>query len=150
MRRMVNGSIVVPESRVQSMILSFLARLNIPANRVNGGMFKVGGSNKRNTPYTRSVRCNSMNGKADIEAWLYAENDEGIRIGVPLYIEVKASSGGRQSENQKVFEEMLVKTGHNYVVARSIEDVYTKLKEMKIFTANHLKGFDLNIGRVRL
>ncbi len=45
-------------------------------------------------------------------------------LGVRVHIEVK-TGGARQSRDQKAFEMMIKKFGGIYIVARSIEDVYT-------------------------
>lgn len=42
--------------------------------------------------------------------------------GEVLFIEVKDGAKGRQSGEQKVFQNSLTKLGHNYVVWRSVDD----------------------------
>jgi hypothetical protein len=149
-RRTKNGELIIPESNVQSQIISFLNKAGIPNNRVNGAQVSVQGKNRRGNSSTRMIRCNSINGKADIEAWVYAENEDGDRIGIPLYIEVKASHGGRQSEKQKDFEEMLKSRGFFYILANSLESAYNGIVEAKEIVEKKLSGFKLNIGRLKI
>lgn len=58
-------------------------------------------------------------GQADITGLL-------IPSGRRLEIEVKDAKG-RQRESQKLFQKMIEKSGGIYILARSVEDVYTKL-----------------------
>ena len=148
-KRTPSGEIIIPEANVQSMIIKFLNRAGIPNNRVNGAQFTASGTNKRGNSSTRRIRCNSMNGKADVEAWTYITNGK-TKIGVTLYIEVKRSHGGKQSDDQKKFQEMLENNGHFYVVARSIEDVVDFMSRVKSFIEEEMVGWTLNTGRAKL
>ncbi len=149
-RRLKSGELVIPESNVQSTIISFLNRAKIMNNRVNGAQISVLGKNKRGASTTRRIRCNSINGKADIESWFTATNSNGYKIGIMLYIEVKASHGGVQSKDQKIFEAGLIDRGYYYVLARSLKDVYEKMKDMKSDFEENVIGFTLNIGRLKV
>lgn len=149
-RRTKSGELIVPESKVQSSIISFLKKARIPHNRVNGAQVSIEGKNRHGNNSARRIRCNSMNGKADIEAWLYAENDKGVTIGVPIYIEVKASHGGRQSDSQKSFQEMLENRGYYYILARSLKEAYDGMVEAKKDIDSKLPGFKLDIGRLKI
>lgn len=148
--RMPNGELIIPESNVQSLIISFLKRARIMHNRVNGAQISVVGKNKRGTSSTRKIRCNSINGKADIEAWFTAKNSEGYKIGVMLYIEVKASHRGRQSVDQKDFERELVDRGYYYVLANSLQAVYDKMVWIKNDFESNVSGFILDIGKAKV
>jgi hypothetical protein len=149
-RRTSSGELIIPESIVQSQIIKFLNRAKLPNNRVNGAQVSVQGKNKRGNSSTRRIRCNSINGKADIEVWTFAENSDGEKIGIPLYIEVKASHGGRQSDDQKSFEDMLKNRGYFYILANSLESAYNGMVEAKNTIEKKLPGFKLNIGRLRV
>ena len=149
-RRTSSGALVIPESNIQSTIITFLNRAKILNNRVNGAQVSVPGKNKYGKATVRRIRCNSMNGKADIEAWLYAENDSGFKIGIMLYIEVKASHGGVQSKSQKDFEKEIVSRGYYYVVARGLKDVYEKMVFIKKDIESNIPGFKIDIGRVKV
>lgn len=53
-----------------------------------------------------------------------------IKDGIVLFIEVKTKTG-RQSDNQKQFEEAITSHGGHYVIARGYEDIENYLKELK-------------------
>ena len=148
--RTKKGELIIPEKTVQSTILSFLARSRLPANRVNGAQISVAGKNKRGNSSTRRIRCNSINGKADIEVWTYAEDKEGTRIGIPLYIEVKASHNGKQSEDQKLFQSMVESRGYYYILAKSLKEAYDGMCKAKDDIDSKLSEYKLNIGRLRV
>jgi len=148
-KRTAKGELIIPESNVQNLIIKFLNRARISNNRVNGAQFSASGTNKRGGTTTRRIRCNSLNGKADIEAWTYI-TDGKAKIGITLYIEVKKSHGGRQSDDQKSFQEMLENSGHFYTVARSLEEVVSFMGEVDRFIKETLPGWSLNTGRAKL
>jgi len=148
-KRTASGELIIPESNVQSMIIKFLNRAGIPNNRVNGAQFTATGTNKRGNSSTRRIRCNSINGKADIEAWTYA-TDGKHKIGITLYIEVKKSHGGKQSDDQIKFQDMLERNGHFYTVARSIEDVVEFMSSVKNSIESSMDGWTLYTGRAKL
>jgi len=56
------------------------------------------------------------------------KDDWGVTHCVPMWIEVKTAKG-KQSEAQVLFQNEVEAEGHIYVVARSIEDVQSALKE---------------------
>lgn len=150
-RRTAAGAVIVPEKNVQSSIITFLNRAKIVNNRVNGAQVSVSGENKRGNSTSRRIRCSSMNGKADVEGWSYMEHTtSGRRIGVMLYIEVKASSGGRQSDDQKAFELMLKERGYHYCVARSVKDVYDFIIAVRDEMELLLPGWKMYTGRARI
>ncbi len=148
-KRTSSGELIIPESNVQSLIVKFLNRARIPNNRVNGAQFSASGTNKRGSTTTRRIRCNTINGKADIEAWTFITNGE-VKMGITLYIEVKKSHGGVQSSDQKNFQAMLEDSGHFYTIARSIEDVVLFMSEVNSFIEVTLPGWKLNMGRAKL
>ena len=149
-RRTKSGELIIPESQVQSNIITFLKRAKLPHNRVNGAQVSISGKNKRGNHSERRIRCNSINGKSDIEVWTSAENDAGVRIGIPLYIEVKASHGGRQSEDQKKFQDMLENRGYYYILARSLKEAYEGMVNAKKDIESKLPGFKFDIGRLKI
>ena len=148
-KRTAKGDLIIPEANVQSMIVKFLGRAKIPCNRVNGAQFSASGTNKRGSATTRRVRCNTLNGKADIEAWTFMTNGK-VKIGITLYIEVKRSHGGKQSDDQINFQAMLENNGHFYMVARSVDEVMIFLVQVQEFIQKTLDGWTLNTGRVSL
>ncbi len=148
-KRTANGELIIPEANVQSLIIKFLNRAGIPNNRVNGAQFTAEGTNRRGNSTKRRIRCNSLNGKADVEAWTYI-TDGNIKIGITLYIEVKRSHGGKQSDDQKNFQSMLENNGHFYTVARSVEDVVKFMSAVKKFIESSIKGWTLYTGRAKL
>jgi len=133
---------VIPEAKIQEAVLRFLTFAKIPHNRVNGAQLIAKRKNKRGKEVSRAIRCNSINGKSDIEAWLYAEKD-GVKIPITIYIEVKASSGGRQSVNQKKFQNMIEATGGFYFIVRSIEDIKQALIKTKEEIEKRIPGFSI-------
>ena len=138
--RIISKKPIIPESKVQNAVLRFLTLAKIPHNRVNGAQLTVKGKNKRGKEVSRVVRCNSINGKSDIEAWVYAEKDD-IKIPITIYIEVKASSGGRQSADQKKFQKTIEDTGGFYFIVKSIEDIKQALQNVKAELESRLPGF---------
>jgi hypothetical protein len=149
-RRTSSGELVIPESSVQNQIIKFLNRAKLPNNRVNGAQVSINGTNRRGNSSTRRIRCNSINGKSDIEVWPFAENEKGQRIGIPLYIEVKASHGGRQSDDQKAFQAMLEHRGYFYILANSLESAYRGMEKARDEVADRLLGYKLDIGRLKI
>ena len=148
-KRTASGDLIIPEANVQNDIIKFLNRAKILNNRVNGAQFTAEGKNKRGTSTKRRIRCNSINGKADIEAWTYITNGT-IKIGITLYIEVKRSHGGSQSSDQKNFQAMLEDRGHFYTIARSIKDVVDFMADVDRFIQDNLVGWRLFVGRAKI
>lgn len=99
------------ESDVQKAILDYLGYKQIFHYRNNSGAFKTnsGGFYRFGTP-----------GSPDIIAVIH-----GRFIG----IECKAPKG-KQSENQKMFQQTLEEAGGFYILAYSIDDVEEGLKEI--------------------
>lgn len=66
----------------------------------------------------------SMKGMSDLQA---------LKDGRAVFIEVKRP-GGRQSEAQKKFQELVEKAGFEYILAKSVEDVehLGKQKQMRL------------------
>lgn len=148
-KRTASGELIIPETNVQSLIIKFLDRARIANNRVNGAQFTAEGKNKRGAATKRRIRCNSINGKADIEAWTYISKGD-YKIGVTIYIEVKKSHGGKQSDDQVNFQVMLEERGHFYIVARSVKDVTDFMAKVKIYLEDQLPGWTFNAGRAKL
>lgn len=148
-RKTKSGELIIPESQVQSSILTLLKRMGIKSNRVNGGQVFIDGINKRGHKTTRTIRCNSINGKSDIECWPFVENELGVRIGIPIYIEVKASHGGKQRDAQKQFEKDMKDRGYYYFIARSVEDTLNGIREIANDIEAKIPGFKMKIPKVR-
>lgn len=144
------GAVIIPEKNVQSTIITFLNRAKILNNRVNGAQVSVSGENSRGNATKRKIRCSSMNGKADVEAWLFAESPSGVRLGIMCYIEVKKSHGGKQSDDQKTFQALMEERGYYYTLATSVKDVYSFFVIMKEDVEKKLPGWKLDIGRARI
>lgn len=149
-KRKANGHILISEKKVQSLIISFLNRSKIFHNRVNGAKFTLSSKNKRGNRTSRVVRCNSINGKSDIEAWLTLNGPKSEKLGIPLYIEVKNSSGGKQGDDQKKFQDNMETRGFYYTLASSVADVYSYLLFMEKDIKNKLPGWVLDIGRAKI
>jgi hypothetical protein len=108
----------VKEADVLKTILGGLAAKRIFAIRMNQGVSRVG---KRYIPFNSAGR-----GTADILAFLrheiWPQSNTVAWTITPLWLEVK-SDAGRQSSEQKSFEAHVRSQGHEYLVARSWEDV---------------------------
>ena len=110
---------MTPEGFIQDLILDWLAAKHILAYRMNTGALKI---DKRYVKF-------GVKGMADILAFpAYTSSAFGsfIEYTVPLWIEVK-SDKGKQSAEQKSFQNQVEEAGHTYIVARSIEDVEAAL-----------------------
>ena len=111
---------MTPEGFIQDLILDWLAAKHILAYRMNTGAMKI---DKRYVKF-------GVKGMADILAFptYIVLQHPGVakEYTVPLWIEVK-SDKGKQSLEQKSFQDQVEEHGHNYIVARSIEDVEAAL-----------------------
>jgi hypothetical protein len=115
MKKITN--VIVPEKIIQKQILQFLSAYGIFVFRINTtGVFDP----KRKV--FRSLSGFSMKGVADILGIL-----PGGRF---LAIEVKTLKG-KQSLDQQHFEDLVVKAGGVYVLARSVNDVRFLVNEAK-------------------
>ena len=114
---------MTPEASVQRAVMDLLAAERIFAIRMNTGAFKDG---------KRFVRF-GLKGMADILAFPQAKHQVGPNgspwwLPHPLWLEIKAPTG-KQSPEQKSFQEQVEAQGHSYLVARSSDDVLAWLKE---------------------
>ena len=107
---------MTPEGFIQDLILDWLAAKHILAFRMNTGALKI---DKRYVKF-------GVKGMADILAFPRYRWELQWEYTVPLWIEVK-SEKGKQSAEQKSFQEQVEADGHHYVVARSVEDVEAAL-----------------------
>lgn len=105
----------VSEKDAQRAILDYLAAKRIFHYRNNSGAFVMP---ETATTKRRFFRA-GVSGAPDIVAVV-----KGTYVG----IEVKASDG-RQSDDQKQFQEDLERAGGIYVLARGIDEVETALKK---------------------
>jgi len=110
------------EKDIQKTILDWGGIRKIPMHRIN----VIGTPYKKNglTYYRPAPNV----GMADILCTPVIEN-----IPVCVWLEVKTSKG-RQSTNQRIFEENIKKIKGHYYIVKSIEDVERALKEVEIFT----------------
>ena len=145
----------VKETTIQNAILSFLKVRHILHNRINNGQFTISetGPDKfgRNRRKNRAVRCNTLNGIADIEVFARIVDSDGNSIlPVIIYLEVKTPTG-RQSKHQKLFQSRIEDANGFYFVVRSVEDVkkafentLNKIKNIsKEYKLEFLKAFTL-------
>ena len=51
-----------------------------------------------------------------------------VKGGRTLYLEIKKPIGGKQSENQKLFQENIEKAGEEYFIIRNLEDLIKGLE----------------------
>jgi hypothetical protein len=118
-RRAYKGT---PEGAVLASVLEYLAAERIWHRRNNTRVVDVAGKGGRTRPMFFGTA-----GMADVLAtpWLRGANGPS-----PLWIECK-SSDGRQSEAQREFELEVTEAGHDYLVARSIDDVREWLEKRR-------------------
>jgi hypothetical protein len=109
-----------PEGAILKQILDYLAARNILAFRMQTGAVANEYKGKK-----RFMRFGTP-GMADVLAFPVDHYGNATFIRCPLWIEVKSSTG-KQSELQKSFQEQVEDHGHNYIIARSIEDVEAAL-----------------------
>lgn len=109
------------EAETQKAILELLAAHNIFAFRLNTAAFKVG---------KRFFRAHSLGpGAADILAILNWNHCNMCgQIVSAFWIECK-SADGKQTPEQKNFQQHVESLGHWYVVAKSQDDVIKYLKD---------------------
>lgn len=113
---------MTPEGYVLKSILQWLQIKGYYAMRINSGMVK------REYKGKSYVVRSAAPGTADILAFIPCYDCN--RGFIPLWIECK-SAVGRQSEIQKSFELDVLEKGHQYILARSIEDVEVFLSPAK-------------------
>ena len=103
------------EAEIQKGIMDYLAAKRVFAIRLNTGTFQNG---------KRFIRAHSAGaGAADILAFPHYERTYTNQIMIhPVWIEVKTAKG-KQSAEQKSFQQKVLREGHLYCLARSIEDV---------------------------
>jgi len=117
---------ILKEKDIQKTILDWGGIRKIPMHRIN----VIGTPYKKNglTYYRPAPNV----GMADILATPVIEN-----IPVCVWLEVKTSKG-RQSVNQRRFEEKINKIKGHYYVVKSIEDVERALTEVKVYTYENI------------
>ena len=118
------------------------------ANRVNSGSFSVSSTKANGRKSSRYVTCNSINGKADLELFLYLENEDGVRIPHIIFMELKTETG-KQSGSQKAFQKMVEERGYTYIVARSLTEAVNSLFDLKDRLKEVLPEWELVIGRIK-
>lgn len=108
------------ESQIVRQILDYLAAEHIFAFRLNTSAFS--GEYKGKRWFTRSHSLGP--GAADILAIPEIRLPvEQLRIVLrPIWIEVKTAKG-KQSSEQKSFQDHVESLGHRYILARSVDDV---------------------------
>lgn len=107
------------ESEIQRQILDYLAARHILAFRQNTGA--MSGTHAGKKWFLRF----GAPGMADILAFprrLIRNGKEVAGYSAPLWIEVKTAKG-KQSELQNSFQYLVQRQGHEYVIARSLDDV---------------------------
>ena len=102
-----------PEGYVLDAVLQYLAAKRIFAMRMNSGAIRLESQNGR----TRYFKGHEP-GTADV----LAIKNFGYEGHQPYWIECK-SDKGVQSLKQKEFEARVMAHGHNYILARGIEDL---------------------------
>jgi len=136
--RALYGKKAGSEAQIQKAIMELLTAHNLFAFRLNTAAMKVG---------KRFFRAHSLGaGAADILAFIvlpirqrdFHANGENLPTNpryyggiVPLWIECK-SANGKQSPEQKSFEDHVHAQGHSYIVANSTERVVLHLRQMGV------------------
>jgi hypothetical protein len=117
------------EAEISRAIMDYLAARHVFAMRMNSGT-RIGSYKGKNW----AIHMHEP-GTADILAFptrhsRQIRNGKFMTVpipGIPLWIEVKDATG-KQSEIQKSFQAQVESHGHQYIVARSIEDVEEALR----------------------
>ena len=131
------------EANIQKEILKTLSKLGILSNRVNSGAFKIITPDRGTR--NRGVRCNSINGKSDIESWIRILSPKGdIGLGITLYIEVKRP-GEKQNPNQVEFQRLMKKTSQEYWLVTSPSDVINHLLDFETLLGENLPGWTVDV-----
>jgi len=110
------------EGDVQRSVIELLKRLSVLAFRMNSGKFALEHKGKQ-----RFFRAGCP-GMADVLAFPWVKWSVDVKAPMPLWIEVK-SSRGKQTEDQWLFQRLVERDGHSYLLARSAHEVYSWLKE---------------------
>ena len=143
-RRKVSSTGDELEKTIQSSIISFLKKGQLIHNRVNNGQFEMASEHRK-----RRVRCNSLEGISDIEIYTYMENEDGTKIQVMIYLEVKTKTG-KQSETQVDFDNIIDSIGGLYFIVKSVEDTYLSLLKAADYISRSVSGYKLYIGRAKI
>lgn len=110
------------EAQTQQAILDLLTVEGIFAFRINTAAFAITGDSGTR----RFFKAHSLGkGAADIRADVVRENvfnGVDVRSFVPLWLEVKSATG-KQSPEQRSFQEFVERHGHIYALVRSVDDV---------------------------
>jgi hypothetical protein len=104
----------VKERDIQKQIMDYLRAHQVFCMRVNTGLCVLGDKKKRVVRFT-----NLGPGCADL---LVLHRKDDLNWKPPLWVETK-SDKGQQSVAQAGFETTVKQLGHEYVVARSIDDL---------------------------
>lgn len=112
---------MIRERDIQEAILDYLQARRIFAFRTNTGAAMLPGRNGK-----RQLVRFGFRGVADIIGIVPGEDSVGT-YGQFLAIEVKGPKG-KQTEDQKAFEEAVKKNGGIYCLARSVDDVRKALE----------------------
>ena len=107
-----------PERKIERAILDYLSWSGWLAIKFNSGVIMNPYNNAPFHAY-KIANTNSSAGMCDI----FAAKD-----GKLLFLEVKTDVG-RQSKSQKDFERLCSKTGNDYRVVRSLDEVIELIKE---------------------
>lgn len=120
---------IATEAEVLRAVLDLLAYESVWAMRINTAA-QILTDNKGNRRFLQSHSAGR--GVADILALVEAADCDECGGGgfTVLWIETK-SAIGRQSPEQRTFQEDVERRGHRYVIARSIDDVIRTLKEIR-------------------
>lgn len=131
-RRTSSGRKIKPENAVQRAVTDLLAAERILFFRQQSRTFMVPGEGGRTRPMFVG-----WPGMADLVAFpirpvniKLPETSSDCRLAMPVILWVECKSPvGKQSEDQKLFQEEVCRHGHHYIVARSSDDVLAWLKE---------------------
>ena len=128
------------EAENQDAILDYLSAWRIFAWRVNTGAQLITYFDHAGRKRTRMFRSHNLGkGTADMQALIPSRRillgnkttvyEADCATFVVLWIEVKKTRAGKQSDEQIAFADMVRSLGHYYLLARSVDDVEEWLKE---------------------
>ena len=113
---------MTPEGYVLDAVLQYLAAKRIFAMRMNSGAIRLESQNGR-TRYFKGHEAGTADVLALVKRFDYVTGDGSVLCdNLAVWIECKAPNG-KQSDNQRAFQEKVEAEGHEYILAYGIDDL---------------------------
>lgn len=118
--------------------------MGVLVNRVNNGSFIMQGKRK-----SRRIKCNSLRGKSDLEAWITIRSKTTKKeFAICVYIEVKTAKG-KMLPSQKEFKETLERHNGKYILARSVSSCINQLIDYKDELEESFSNSEVIFGKIK-